>query len=111
MSQASALVQCSRCQRAAAPIETGTFYTPGLEQELRARACKDCWDEWQRAEVMVINELKLNFMDPKALPALIAQMREFFALDSATAEGTGNSPLAALPPDVNLKTPGSDESE
>lgn len=104
-------VSCSRCLRDAAPIGTGSFYTPALEQELRAKACDDCWNEWQRAEVMVINELKLNFMDPKALPALIAQMREFFALDRDAEGGSASGALPSLPPDVNLKTPGSDESE
>ena len=107
----SGVVECSRCQREAAPIEQGMFYTPALETELRARVCNDCWGEWQRAEVMVINELKLNFMDPKALPTLIAQMREFFALDGNAADQAGDGPLSALPPDVNLKTPGSEESE
>ena len=82
----STTVLCSRCLREAPAIDAGVFYTPALEQEVRGRVCVDCWNEWQRAEVMVINELKLNFMDPQALPALIAQMREFFALD---AEGSG----------------------
>ena len=103
-------IECSRCLRQAPPIETASFYTPALEQELRARVCTECWNEWQRAEVMVINELKLNFMDPKALPTLIGQMREFFALDRDAAEnGSTEKPLSSLPPDVNLRTPGSDE--
>ena len=111
MADAPATVSCSRCLRDAAPIEAGSFYTPALEQELRARVCIDCWNEWQRAEVMVINELKLNFMDPQALPALIAQMREFFALDRTGGEPGSGPALSSLPPDVNLKTPGGDESE
>jgi len=100
----SETVTCSRCHRTAPVIAQGMFYTPALEAEVRERVCVDCWQEWQRAEVMVINELKLNFMDPQALPTLTAQMREFFALDG----GTG---LSSLPPDVNLTNPGSDESE
>jgi len=105
-------IRCSRCSRDAAPIAAGVFYTPALEREVRARVCNDCWNEWQRAEVMVINELKLNFMDPGALPVLIAQMREFFALDrDADDDGSPDRSLAALPPDVNLKNPGSDGSD
>jgi len=105
-------VTCSRCLRTAPEVEGGVFYTPELEQEVRARACADCWAEWQRAEVMVINELKLNFMDPRALPVLIAQMREFFAFDGQPS-GEGPAPAApsSLPQDVNLKNPGSDEAE
>ena len=77
---------------------------------MRANVCADCWNEWQRAEVMVINELRLNFMDPRALPTLITQMREFFALDAGD-DGPRQRPLSSLPPDVNLQTPGSGESE
>lgn len=106
----SETVTCSRCLRTAPAITGGVFYTPALEREVRARVCADCWNEWQRAEVMVINELRLNFMDPKALPALIAQMREFFALDGSAGTPAPNAP-ASLPPDVNLRNPGADESE
>lgn len=101
-------VTCSRCLRTAPAIVGGVFYTVDLEREIRARVCTDCWNEWQRAEVMVINELKLNFMDPQALPTLIAQMREFFALDS---EARAPNAPASLPADVNLRNPGADEPE
>jgi Fe-S cluster biosynthesis and repair protein YggX len=103
-------VTCSRCLRTAPSIGGGAFYTAELEREVRDRVCADCWSEWQRAEVMVINELKLNFMDPQALPALVAQMREFFALDGEARTPAPSAP-ASLPPDVNLRNPGADESE
>ena len=106
----STTVTCSRCLREAPAIESGVFYTPALEGEVRAKICVDCWNEWQRAEVMVINELKLNFMDPQALPALIGQMREFFALDREGSAPAKNVP-SSLPSDVNLKNPADDESE
>jgi len=32
-------------------------------------------------EVMVINELRLNFMDPKSQDVLVEQMREFLCLN------------------------------
>jgi len=104
-------VHCTRCARDAPAIEGGVFYTPALENELKAHVCVDCWNEWQRAEVMVINELKLNFMDPQALPQLIAQMREFFALDGGREASGSGSGLSSLPPDVNLKNPVGEESE
>jgi Fe-S cluster biosynthesis and repair protein YggX len=107
----SETVTCSRCLRSAPAIERGIFYTPELETEIRERVCVDCWGEWQRAEVMVINELKLNFMDPSALTTLTAQMREFFALDGGASEGRPVTAPSSLPPDVNLKNPATDESE
>ena len=35
------------------------------------------WSEWGEMEVKVINELRLNFMDPAALDVLHLRMREF----------------------------------
>ena len=56
---------------------------PGaLGQTIRDSVCADCWNEWTKAEVMVINELRLNFMDPTAQETLERHMREFLALDS-----------------------------
>jgi Fe-S cluster biosynthesis and repair protein YggX len=46
-------------------------------QEIREKACADCWAAWQAMEVMVINELRLNFMDPGAQETLNKHMREF----------------------------------
>lgn len=78
-------VDCVRCGRTA-PAATGITYGGALGREIAAKVCADCWHEWQGAEVMVINELRLNFMDPQALDTLIEQMREFLAL--GPAEGT-----------------------
>jgi Fe-S cluster biosynthesis and repair protein YggX len=72
--------QCVRCGKAepklpAAPVpgQAGT--------EIAQKICAACWDEWTQAEVMVINELRLNFMDPKSLEILERHMREFLLLD------------------------------
>lgn len=53
-----------------------------LGDEIRAKVCEASWQEWLQMEVMVINELRLNFMDPKSQDVLISHMREFLALDS-----------------------------
>ena len=45
-----------------------------------ANVCADCWSEWEKQEVMVINELRLNFMDPSAAAVLHQKLREFLAL-------------------------------
>ncbi len=49
-------------------------------REVQAGICADCWAEWAKAEVMVINELRLNFMDPASQEILNRQMREFLHL-------------------------------
>ncbi len=73
-------VECARCSRQA-PGATGVFYGGALGEAIRARTCADCWAEWQEAEVMVINELRLNFMDPKSQDVLAEQLRQFLMLD------------------------------
>jgi Fe-S cluster biosynthesis and repair protein YggX len=82
---ASATVACSRCGRAAAPaLPKPPLYGP-MGREVQARVCADCWAEWQHQEVMVINELRLNFMDPEAQDVLTRHMREFLVLDPPAA--------------------------
>jgi Fe-S cluster biosynthesis and repair protein YggX len=59
---------------------------PGaLGREIQARVCAFCWQDWTKTEVMVINELKLNFMDPGSQAALDREMRDFLRMPEAGA--------------------------
>lgn len=85
MSAGAETVACVRCRREAEAMAAAPY--PGtLGEEIRSKICADCWREWQNAEVMVINELRLNFMDPRSQEVLVRHMREFLALD-ARADG------------------------
>lgn len=75
-------VDCVRCKRTAAEIE-GVPYPGAVGEEIQQKVCTDCWAEWQHAEVMVINELRLNFMDPRSQDVLVQHMREFLCLEPA----------------------------
>ena len=75
-------IRCSRCARDVAPLDKTPMPGP-LGEEVLARVCADCWSEWQKAEVMVINELRLDFMDPQSLVILERQRREFLVLGEA----------------------------
>ena len=87
-------VPCSRCGRDDAPALPRPPI-PGAEgRELQEKVCADCWSEWQKAEVMVINELRLNFMDPEAQKILSQNMRQFFFLDGG--DGGAQAGLAAV---------------
>ncbi len=72
-------VECVRCGRRAAGA-TGVFYGGALGEEIRTKICADCWAEWREAEVMVINELRLNFMDPESQDVLAEHVRLFLTL-------------------------------
>ena len=82
--EGAAMVECRRCNRRA-PGATGVFYGGELGRQIRRHTCADCWAEWQEAEVMVINELRLNFMDPKSQDVLAKHLREFLMLEAEPA--------------------------
>ena len=86
---------CVRCRKSTEPLESRPY--PGeLGEELAAKVCARCWHEWQQMEVMVINELRLDFMDPKSQEILIGHLREFLCLDGPPEKP---SPFATLPPE------------
>ena len=76
------LVYCKRCGREGPP-PTQVDYGGALGLEIRTNTCAACYQEWVGMEVMVINELRLNFMDPKSQEVLIKHMREFLSLDGS----------------------------
>lgn len=81
----SATIVCTRCRREVEPMARPPV--PGkVGREVQERVCAECWAEWQGTEVMVINELRLNFMDPGAQSVLDQQMRQFLAMEE---EGGG----------------------
>ena len=72
-------VKCSRCGEERERLDPAPY--PGeLGRQLLANACAVCWAEWQEMEVKVINELRLNFMDPKSMEVLAQHIRDFFFL-------------------------------
>ena len=81
----STTIPCARCGNTAEALSRAPVPGP-FGQELKARVCAACWGEWQKMEVMVINELRLNFMDPTAQKTLDQHMRQFFQLDGPTPD-------------------------
>jgi Fe-S cluster biosynthesis and repair protein YggX len=101
-SETGATVHCARCGRPDAPALPRRPLPGAAGLEIQQRICADCWTEWQKVEVMVINELKLNFMDPSSQPTLNRHMREFLfpgdAGDAGAAGDTAKTALPTLPP-------------
>jgi Fe-S cluster biosynthesis and repair protein YggX len=89
---APATVACRRCGRADA-LALPRPPLPGARgREIQEHTCADCWTEWTRVEVMVINELRLNFMDPAAQQTLDEHMRQFLEPGATTAPTPGPGP-------------------
>lgn len=82
----AATVHCARCGRPEAPALQRPPLPGKLGIEIRDRVCADCWNEWQKMEVMVINELRLNFMDPGSQEVLNKHMRDFLFPGEARPE-------------------------
>ena len=86
----TATITCSRCAQQKPQLPRPPL--PGaVGREIHERVCADCWAEWQNMEVMVINELRLNFMDPNAQSVLDEHMRKFFFL--AGGQGDADMPV------------------
>ena len=81
----SVTIDCKRCGQTA-PAAQNVVYGGALGDAIRANTCDACWREWLTMEVMVINELRLNFMDPKSQDILAEQMRQFLGLAGGAAE-------------------------
>lgn len=78
---------CKRCGRNTERLDAAPVPGP-VGQEVREHICPTCWAEWQQMEVMVINELRLNFMDPGAQEILDHHMREFLGLAPGAGEAS-----------------------
>jgi len=52
----------------------------GLGEEIRNRICPACWKEWMGVQVMLINEYRLNLVDPQVRHQLEAELRRFLNL-------------------------------
>jgi Fe-S cluster biosynthesis and repair protein YggX len=76
-------VSCIRCGRADAPALSRPPLPGPAGAEIRGQVCADCWAEWTQMEVMVINELRLNFMDAGSQEILDQHLRKFLGLDGA----------------------------
>lgn len=72
-------ITCCRCRQQRSAAEE-VPYRGELGEQIRRQVCGPCWAEWQQAEVIVINELRLDFMDPRSHDILVQQMREFLGL-------------------------------
>ena len=77
-------INCSRCGNAVEPLSHPPLPT-ALGREIQTRVCPACWKEWLAVQVMLINEYRLNLIDPQARAALEGQLREFLKLGAPPA--------------------------
>jgi Fe-S cluster biosynthesis and repair protein YggX len=76
------MITCSRCGQEKEPVTSTAFYAGDVAAALKTHACVDCWGEWIKMQIMIVNEYRLNLMDPKTDEFLNSQVLAFFKLDS-----------------------------
>lgn len=72
-------IRCSRCGAESEGLAKAPMPTE-LGRQVQASTCPACWQEWLRQQVILINEYRLNFLDPQARSTLEGQMRQFLGL-------------------------------
>lgn len=80
----TATITCTRCQHQADAMPEPPMPTP-MGREVHAHVCRSCWQAWLRTQVILINEYRLNLVDPEARRQLETQMRAFLALPRSAA--------------------------
>ena len=77
-------ITCTRCSQAGdpAPAQRVPFAT-AVKEKVLGSICASCWKEWEGMEVKVINEYRLNFMEPEHRAMLQRACLDFLGLPSA----------------------------
>jgi Fe-S cluster biosynthesis and repair protein YggX len=72
---------CVRCQKSGDPPPAQRVpFPPAAKEKVLASICASCWKEWEDMEVKVINEYRLNFLDPEHRAMLQRACLEFLNL-------------------------------
>jgi Fe-S cluster biosynthesis and repair protein YggX len=72
---------CERCKNPGEPPAPAKVAFMGKDKaRILASICSSCWTEWEGVEVKVINEYRLNFMDPEHREMLKKACSDFLAL-------------------------------
>jgi Fe-S cluster biosynthesis and repair protein YggX len=76
------MIYCARLQKEAQGLDYPPY--PGeLGKRIYENISKEAWDAWIRQQTMLINEYRLNMLDPDARKLLIRQMEQFLFGDSS----------------------------
>ena len=71
-----ATVTCTRCGQARAGFEKPPFPGP-VGARVVEQICQECWGQWLKQQMMLINHYGLNLMDPQARSFLTKNMSAF----------------------------------
>ena len=75
-------LSCARCGLSAEGLPVPP-YPDELGRRIHESVCAACWRECLERQKMVINEYRLDLMDPRAQEILTRDMLEFLGLEPA----------------------------
>ena len=79
---------CSRCGQPGEPPATSRVpFAPAVKERVLGQICSACWKEWEGMEVKVINEYRLNFMEPAHREMLKRACLDFLGLADGPVPG------------------------
>ena len=88
MNESNAEFVCSRCRATGrAPMGAAPFPNE-IGERIAGSICTECWEEWKRRQMVIINHYGLNVREPKAREFLIANLRSYLF-----AEGEGGAEI------------------
>lgn len=70
------MIQCIKLGREAEGLEKPPYPGP-LGQKIFEQVSKEAWNLWLGQQTMLINEYRLNLMDPKSREFLAQEMQKF----------------------------------
>jgi len=85
------MVKCVKLGKEAPGLDFQTY--PGeLGKRIFENVSKEAWQQWMGRQTMIINEYRLNPLDPKARKMIEGEMEKFFFGGDDTAPPPGYVP-------------------
>lgn len=86
MSGEQATITCARCGRHEVPPVARPPFPTELGRRVAAEICGDCWEEWKRRQMLLINHYGLNLQDDRARSFLYRNLESFLFGEGEGAE-------------------------
>lgn len=78
-------ITCTRCGQTSEPPPAARIPFAGkVKEQILSGICAACWKEWEGMEVKVVNEYRLNFLDPQHREVLKQACADFLKLAPQT---------------------------
>ena len=74
-------IKCVRCEEMSPSIEGFISFAGDFGQDIRARVCQACWEEWSDMQIKVLNEFRLHMGEASHRKQIQDYAFRFFRMD------------------------------